>query len=75
MKTVKEILDNSQLGNILKAGKLYWIITEKSDITVAQPYNIRTKKKIKDTSSSKYFELWNCGTESIAVIPNLKIIN
>ena len=75
MKTIKEILDNSKLGTILKADKLYWKITEKSDVTIAQPYNIRTKKLIKDKSKGNYFELWNCGTESIAYIPNLKVHN
>jgi hypothetical protein len=73
MKTVKEILDKAPLGTILKAKTLYWIVTEKSDVTVAQPFNIRTKKKIKNTNSDKYFELWNCGAESIAVIPELKV--
>lgn len=73
MKTVKQILEEAKLGDVLKAKRLYWKVVQYDEkAIVACPFNIRTKKIMKNNSN--YFELWNCGTESIAVIPELKIL-
>jgi len=73
MKTVKQILEETKLGNVLKAKRLYWkVVQHDEEAIVACPFNIRTKKLMKNNKN--YFELWNCGTESIAVIPELTIL-
>ena len=65
-QTVAQILNSCELGDTLTDGKREWKITEKSEHTVvASP--------LKFPKNESKFELWNCGPESIAIIPNLKV--
>lgn len=71
MKTIKEILEKAKKDQILKANNYYWKVTQKDeDLTIAQPYDNKTKVLKKGDG----FELWSSGVESIAIIPDLKIL-
>lgn len=65
MKTISQVLKEGNVGDVLSDGKRKWrIVTMDFDdgCVVARP--------IKNCD----FELWSYGVESVAVIPNLKII-
>ena len=67
-KTVAQVLNSCSKGDKISDGKRVWKITECSDtIVVASPH-----KFPKDEDK---FELWNCGAESVAFIPNLKKVS
>jgi hypothetical protein len=64
-KTVAQILEECQLGDILSDKKRTWKVTEADDeAVVASPH--KWKK-----AWGNPFELWNCGTETLAIIPDL----
>ena len=65
MKTISKILKTAKLGDVLRAGKLKWIVIDMDfdGCVVAKPGNVATK-----------FELWSHGIENVAVIPGLKVI-
>lgn len=63
IKTIAQILKTTKKGDILRAGRRKWIVGNKFDgHFVASPANNLTT-----------FELWSCGVESVACIPNLRI--
>ena len=68
MKTISEVLKSAKLGDKLSDGKRQWTVTtlDFDGCIVAQP----TKFPKKESG----FELWSHGVESVAVIPNLKIL-
>jgi hypothetical protein len=65
MKTISKILKTAKLGDVLRAGKLKWVVVDMNfdGCAVAKPGNVATK-----------FELWSVGIESVAMIPNLKVV-
>jgi hypothetical protein len=64
-KTVAQVLQSCVVGDIISDTKRTWIIHESSDeLIVAYPYKWK-----KSWGSS--FELWNCGVETLAIIPGL----
>lgn len=65
MKTISQILKKTKKGDILRAGRLKWIVTDMNfdRCIVASPANKLTK-----------FELWSYGIENFAVIPGLKVV-
>lgn len=64
MKTVAQILKKTKIGDILRAGRRKWRVTDRIDkVMVATPANKATT-----------FELWSSGIEDAAVIPGLKVV-
>ena len=68
MKTVAEVLNSATLGDVLSDGKRSWKVTDLDfdGCIIAMPTKFPKKE-------SK-FELWSHGVESVAIIPNLKIV-
>lgn len=64
--TVADILNSCSLGDCLTDGTRTWKVSEISEVIVASPLNF--------PEGESSFELWNCGVESVAIIPGLKKI-
>ena len=67
MKTIKDVLVQAKLGDVVTDGKRSWKVVDVDfdGAVVARPVNFPKKESP--------FELWSLGVESIAKIPGLKI--
>lgn len=70
MKTIKQVLSKTKVGDILTNGKLYWkVIDLNFDGNIVASPVTKTGK-----SARNGFELWSSGIESVAVIPGLRVL-
>ncbi len=68
MKTIREILLKAKLNQKITDGKRVWqvISLDFDGVIVAKPLKFPKKESS--------FELWSQGVESLACIPNLKLV-